>query len=244
MAAETEKILTTLAQATQLVKKLETAIKTKGYVVESDLGTLAKKNEIAKTDLAEALAKVIDDVVAESGANKTAIETLNGEAAGSVKAKIDAAFNDFATKVSDDNVVNTYKELIDYAASSGSDITTLIGNVSALTSKLTLGKVSNEENAAEYSTVKAYVEAYVAAQLQAAAISSGNGISVSDDGVVSAKVKAENGLSVDATDGIKLGLATDETAGAMSAADKAKVDSFRIATDAEIEAALNTISLD
>lgn len=44
--------------------------------------------------------------------------------------KITAAFNDFATKVSNDNLVNTYKELIDYAAAHGSEFTELVGVVS------------------------------------------------------------------------------------------------------------------
>ncbi len=40
-----------------------------------------------------------------------------------------AALNDFATKVSNDQVVNTYKELVDYAAEHGSEFTTLVGVV-------------------------------------------------------------------------------------------------------------------
>jgi hypothetical protein len=39
------------------------------------------------------------------------------------------AFNDFAVKVSDDKVVNTYKELIDYAASHSAEFTELVGEV-------------------------------------------------------------------------------------------------------------------
>ena len=39
------------------------------------------------------------------------------------------ALNDFAAKVSNDGIVNTYKELIDYAASHGSEFTELVGVV-------------------------------------------------------------------------------------------------------------------
>ena len=239
--AETN-IHVSLAQMTSLVIALAQKVKEKGYAVDADLGSLAKKSEVAKADLAAALAKIIDDVVAESGSNKTAIETLNGEAAGSVKKAIDDAFNDFATKVSDDNVVNTYKELIDYAAKSGSDITSLVGDVSDLTAKLTLGKVSDAEDAAEYATVKQYVEAYVSSQLSAAALTQGNGINIAD-GVVSAKVKAANGLSV-GTDGIELAAASATVAGAMSAADKEKLDSIRLATAEEIQGVIDALSLD
>lgn len=62
-------------------------------------------------------------------ANKTALDTLNGEGAGSVKKAIDDAFNDFSTKVSDDSVVNTYKELIDYAAAHKGEAATMAGDI-------------------------------------------------------------------------------------------------------------------
>ena len=51
----------------------------------------------------------------------------------------------------------------------------------------------------------------------------GNGIAISGNNQVSAKVVTANGLSVD-TDGIKMGLASDTAAGAMSSADKGKLD--------------------
>ena len=64
-------------------------------------------------------------------ANETAINTLNGSStvAGSVDKKVADAINDFATKVSDDGTVNTFKELIDYAASHKSEYSTLSGEV-------------------------------------------------------------------------------------------------------------------
>ena len=61
--------------------------------------------------------------------NTAAIATLNGTGEGSVDQKITDAFNDFSTKVSDDGVVNSYKELIDYAAENGSEFTKLVGTV-------------------------------------------------------------------------------------------------------------------
>lgn len=42
---------------------------------------------------------------------------------------ITAAFNTFVADVSNDQVVNTYKELIDYAATHGAEFTTLVGEV-------------------------------------------------------------------------------------------------------------------
>ena len=68
---------------------------------------------------------------ARVAANETAINTLNGSSTvpGSVDKKVADAINDFATKVSDDSTVNTFKELIDYAASHKNEYSTLSGEV-------------------------------------------------------------------------------------------------------------------
>lgn len=68
---------------------------------------------------------------AKATANETAITTLNGTGIGSIKKQIDDAFNDFATKISDDNVVNTYKELIDYCATHGAETAEMAGDIAA-----------------------------------------------------------------------------------------------------------------
>ena len=81
------------------------ALKTRMTTAEGSIKTNA--------DDIDALEGRADAVEAKATANAAAITTLNGEGAGSVKKQIDDAFNDFATKVSDDNVVNTYKELVD-----------------------------------------------------------------------------------------------------------------------------------
>jgi hypothetical protein len=99
-------------------------------VVVKGLAALAYKAQVSKSDLDQALQTAIDD-------NTTAIETLNGTGVGSVKKQIDDAFNDFATKVTDDGVVNSYKELIDWAASHGSDATEMAASIQALENLLT-----------------------------------------------------------------------------------------------------------
>lgn len=238
-----DSIYTTLEQTQRIVAALAERVRNKGYAVEADLGALAKKDEVAKSDLATALAKIIDDVVAESSSNKSAIDILNGEAAGSVKKAIDDAFNDFASKVSDDNVVNTYKELIDYAAANGAQVTSLVGQISDLASKMTLGTYSDGGTQKEYATVKAYVEAYVTSQITSATLTNGNGISISG-GSVSVKVDSSNanGLSA-ASSGLKLALASKTAAGAMSAADKEKLDGIRCATESELQAVINGITI-
>lgn len=62
--------------------------------------------------------------------NEMAISTLSGEGTGSVKKQIDDALNDFATKVSNDGVINTFKELLDYCATHTSEISELVGDIS------------------------------------------------------------------------------------------------------------------
>lgn len=64
-------------------------------------------------------------------ANESAIATLNGEGIGSVKKQIDDAFNDFATKVSDDGVKNTFKELVDYCASHSAEAAEMVGDIAS-----------------------------------------------------------------------------------------------------------------
>ena len=89
----------------------------------------------AKTAADEAQADV-DALTTRVAANETAISTLNGTGAGSVSKTVTDAINEFAAKVSDDGTVNTYKELIDYAAEHGAEFTELVGEVSANTNAI------------------------------------------------------------------------------------------------------------
>lgn len=96
--------------------------------VNIDLATpISTAVSAAKTELNG----IISGVEAKADKNAEDIAKLNGTGEGSVDAKITAAFDDFATKVSDDNVVNSYKELIDYAAEHGEEFTELVGTVNS-----------------------------------------------------------------------------------------------------------------
>lgn len=72
-------------------------------------------------------------------ANTDAITKLNGADTvdGSVDKKIKDAINKFATDVSDNNTVDTFKELIDYAASHQGEYSTLSGEVQKNTTAIT-----------------------------------------------------------------------------------------------------------
>ena len=95
------------------------------------LAALAYKSEVAYDDLATALKNLIDSKAAQS-----AIDTLTGSGEGSISKMIDTALNDFATKVTDDGVVNSYKELIDWAAAHGAEAAEMAGGIAANTTAI------------------------------------------------------------------------------------------------------------
>jgi len=69
----------------------------------------------------------------------------------------------------------------------------------------------------------------------------GNGITVTDSSIALKVNNANaNGLTVD-ENGLALSAATSTTAGAMSAQDKAKLDSIQFATDEEVSAMLDSV---
>ena len=89
------------------------------------LAALAYKSEVGEGDLAAALKAVID-----AKAKQADLDVLTGDGEGSINKKIDAAINKFATDVTDDNVVNSYKELIDWVAKHGPEATEMASGIS------------------------------------------------------------------------------------------------------------------
>lgn len=109
--------------------------KTSGIVTDASLNELKTRVTTAEGKITTnegditALQGRADAVEAKATANAAAITTLNGTGTGSVKKQIDDAFNDFATKVTDDNVVNTYKELVDYCATHSAEAAEMAGDI-------------------------------------------------------------------------------------------------------------------
>lgn len=89
------------------------------------LAALAYKANVAYDDLATALKNLIDSKAAQSD-----LDTLTGTGDGSIQKMIDAAINKFATDVTDDDVVNSYKELIDWVAKHGPEATKMAQGIS------------------------------------------------------------------------------------------------------------------
>lgn len=71
------------------------------------------------------------ELAADIKTNADAIAALNGTGTDSVDAKIDAKINEFATNVTNDNVVNSYKELIDWVATHGSEAAEMAAAIEA-----------------------------------------------------------------------------------------------------------------
>lgn len=99
------------------------------------VGTVTENKTVVEMISDAQAAATYNDTEVKAGikANADAITKLNGTSAveGSVDKKVADAINEFATKVSDDQTVNTFKELIDYAADHKDEYSTLSGEVQA-----------------------------------------------------------------------------------------------------------------
>lgn len=100
-------------------------------VAVKGLAALAYKSEVSEAELSTALKAVID-----AKAKQSDIDILTGDGDGSISKMITDAFNDFSTKVTNDGVVNSYKELIDWAAAHGSEATEMAAGITANTTAI------------------------------------------------------------------------------------------------------------
>ena len=89
------------------------------------LAALAYKSEVSESDLAVTLKAILD-----AKAKQADLDTLTGTGEGSISKMIDAAINKFATDVTHDDVVNSYKELIDWVGAHGPGATQMASGIS------------------------------------------------------------------------------------------------------------------
>lgn len=122
------------ATATDVVGYIQE--KTAGIATDAALEELTNRVAGAEGEIdaiqADYMKKADKDALQSSiDANADAIDILNGTGDGSVAKQIDDAFNDFSTKVTDDAVVNSYKELIDWAADHGGEAAEMAAAIEA-----------------------------------------------------------------------------------------------------------------
>ena len=100
-------------------------------IAVAGLKALAYKAQVSEADFDTALKAAFKAKAEQSALNavKSDVDTLKGSGAGSVDQKVTEALIEFATKVSDNQVVNTYKELVDWAAKYGGEAATMAGNI-------------------------------------------------------------------------------------------------------------------
>lgn len=188
----------------------------------------------------------ITAVQGEAAANKAAIATLNGTGEGSVKKQVDNAINAFATNVSNDGVVNTFKELVDYCATHGSEAAEMAGNIDKNKQAIAkletfVGKLPEGTSAAN---VIAYINEKVAAeQSRAESAESGLGGRITTlegkfgegEGSVSSLIEAAKQAAISAAAADAQNKANTAKTGAVADAKKytdAEVGKVKTASDA------------
>lgn len=121
--------------AIEAAKKAGTDARAAVDALAGKVGTVPENKTVVEMISDAQAAATYNDTEVKAGikANADAITKLNGTSAveGSVDKKVADAINEFATKVSDDQTVNTFKELIDYAAAHKDEYSTLSGEVQA-----------------------------------------------------------------------------------------------------------------
>lgn len=146
-------------------KKAGTDAQAAVNVLSGKVGDVTEGKTVVEMISDAQTAATYDDTAVKASikSNADAIATLNGASTvtGSVDKKIADAINDFATKVSDNDTVDTFKELIDYAATHKGEYSTLSGEVQA--NKTAIATLNGEDTEAG-SVAKAVKDAVDEAQ--------------------------------------------------------------------------------
>lgn len=146
-----------LAEAKKHANDLKAAI---------DAAYVAADTQVLSDAKAYADSLVYDDtqVKADIKANSDAIAILKGTDSvdGSVAKAVKDAINDFAAEISNDNTVNTFKELVEYASTHSSEFSTLAGEVQSNTNAIATLNGTAEQAGSVAKAVKDAVDAEAA----------------------------------------------------------------------------------
>lgn len=192
----------------------------------------------------------------------TKVSDLNNDqefqTASDVTAAVDAAINKFATDVSDDDTVNTYKELVDYAAKHKGEAATFAGDIkknadaiSALQTDVA-GKVDSipgkQLSTEDFTTaLKEKLNGLNNYEHPAAEAHASGFYKVTVDGTghvtaVSNVTKQDiTALDIPGQDTTYQPVTAGGEAGLMSGADKTKLDGITVAENSEVTSMLNTV---
>lgn len=149
--------------AIAVAKKAGTDAQDAVNALSGKVGTVPENKTVVEMISDAQAAATYNDTEVKAGikANADAITKLNGTSAveGSVDKKVADAINEFVTKVSDDQTVNTFKELIDYAADHKDEYSTLSGEVQANKTAIATLNGKNTDAGSVAKTVKDAVDA-------------------------------------------------------------------------------------
>lgn len=98
------------------------------YAVASEVAASLKDI----TDAADDLASRVGTAEGEIDELQEAMDALKGSAEGSVQDIVDAAINKFATDITDNGTVDSFKELVDWVAEHGPEATEMAGAIKTL----------------------------------------------------------------------------------------------------------------
>lgn len=187
----------TSATVVDLINSKVTAIDTAAGALDTRVESAEAAIDAIEADYLKAADK--EALQTQVTANKNAIDVLNGTGEGSVDKQITDAINKFASDVSDDSTVNTFKELVDWAASHTSEAADIVSNVTANANAISAlqTKVGTIPETSAAADVISYVDEQVAAEktrAEAAEVSIGERIdalegSVGTGGSVDSKIE-------------------------------------------------------
>lgn len=101
----------------------------KGIYFATDTQEIIQNGLVFGGQFPEGLAEMVQE-------NHDSLLILNGEGDGSIKKQINDSINEFATQISDNDTIDTFKELIDFAAANGKDLNNLLLEINNVKSKV------------------------------------------------------------------------------------------------------------
>lgn len=126
------------------IENYATKTEAQGYADAKDeaIAAAKKSGDDAQAD--------VDALEIRVGSTEASIQTLNGDSTveGSVDKKITDAINSFATEISEDGTINTFRELVDYVATHGGEAAEMASAIDALETKVGEKSVSVQINEA------------------------------------------------------------------------------------------------